>query len=123
MEALGLKQHVTEPTHQKENIFDLIFTETALQIKVSQLNMLGFISDHRLISATKSVKRDVPMITRKKLRNYKDVSPAMMMENFHHPLLGLNTKTNEAQTQLTIQLQDMLDKCVPEKIIKRPKKA
>ena len=123
LEALGLKQHITEPTHHKGNILDLIFTETTFQIKVSQLNMLDFISDHRLISATISVKKDVPKITRKKIRNYKDVSPAMMMENFHPPLLSLNTNTNKAQTQLTIQLQEMLDKCVAEKIIKRPRKA
>ena len=85
--------------------------------------MLYFISDHRLISSTISVEKDVPKITRKKIRKYKDVSPAMMMENFHPPLLSLNTNTNEAQTQLTIQLQEILDKYVPEKIIKRPRKA
>ena len=122
MEALGLKQHITEPTRHKGNILDLIFTEITSQIKVSQLNMLNFISDHRLISATISVEKDVPKITRKKVRNYKDVSPATMMENFNPPLLDLNTNTNEAQTQLTTRLQEMLDKCVPEKIIKGPKK-
>ena len=84
--------------------------------------MLDFISDHRLISAIISVKKDVPQITRKKIRNYKDLSQATMMENFKPPLLGLNTNTDEAHTQLTIQLQEMLDKCVPEKIIKKPKK-
>ena len=123
MEALGLKQHIMEPTHQKGNMLDLIFTETPSQIKVNQLNMLDFISDHRLIAATIGVKNDVPKITRKKIRNYKDVSPSTMMENFHPPFLGLHTNTNKAQTQLTIQLQEMLDKCVPEKIVKRPKKA
>ena len=115
MEALGLKQHITEPTHHKGNILDLIFKKTTSQIKVSQLNMLDFISDHRLISTIISVEKDVPKITRKKIRNYKDVSLAMMMENFHPPL-SLNTNTNKGQTQLTIQLQEMLDKCVPEKI-------
>ena len=122
LEALGLKQHITEPTHHKGNILDLIFTETASQIKVSEHNMPDFISDHRLISATISVEKDVPKITRKKIRNYNNVSPAAMMENFHPALLSLNTNTNEAQTQLTIQLQEMLDKCVREKIIKRPRK-
>ena len=81
-----------EPTHQKGNILDLIFTETASQIKVSQLNMLDFIPDHRLISATISVKKDVPMITRKKNRNYKNVTPATMMENYHpHSLVSTPT--------------------------------
>ena len=46
-----------------------------------------------------------------------------MMENFHPPHLRLNTNTNKAHTQFTLQLQEMLDKCVPEKIIKRPKTA
>ena len=106
--ALLYKDNMKIKKIKIKKILDLIFTETASQIKVSQLNMLDFISDHRLISATISVKKDVPKITRKKIRNYKDVSPATMMENFYPPLLSLNT--NEAQTQLTIQLQEMLDK-------------
>ena len=93
MEALGLKQHITEPTHHKGNILDLIFMETTSQIKVSQLNMLSFISDHRLISATISVEKDIPKTTRMKVRYFKDVSPAMMMKNFNPPPLGLNTNT------------------------------
>ena len=57
MEALGLRQHVVEPTHQKGYILGLIFTETASQINVNQLKMLNFILDHRLISATINVKK------------------------------------------------------------------
>ena len=70
MEALGLRQHVIEPTHQKGNILDLMFTKTASQIEVSQMRMLDFISDHRLTSATINVKKDVLKITRKKIRNF-----------------------------------------------------
>ena len=44
-----------------------------------------------------------------------------MMENFHHPHLRLNINTSKAHTKFTLQLQEMLDKCVPEKIIKGPK--
>ena len=32
MEALGLKQHVVEPTHQKGNILDLIFIKVTSQM-------------------------------------------------------------------------------------------
>ena len=46
MEALGLRQHVVEPTHQKGNTLDLIFTKITSQINVSQLEMLDFISVH-----------------------------------------------------------------------------
>ena len=119
MEAPGMKQHITAPTHYKWNILDLIFMETTSQIKVGQPIMLNFISDDRLIAATISVEKDVPKITRKKVRNYKNANPAMMMENFNPPNLDLNTDINKAQTQLTARLQDMIDKCVPEKMVNR----
>ena len=46
----------------------------------------------------------------------------MLMENSHPPHLNQNTNTNEAYNQLDLQLQEMLDKCAPEKIFKRPEK-
>ena len=122
MEALGLKQHITAPMHYKGNILDLMFMEATSQIKVSQPIMLNFISDHRLIAATLSVEKEVPKITRKKVINYKNANPAMLMENFNPPNLNPNTDINEAQTQLTTRLQDMIDIGVPEKMVKRPKK-
>ena len=57
MEALGLWKHVNEPTHQRGNTLDLIFTEVMSQINVRELEMIDFISDHQLISATIDVKR------------------------------------------------------------------
>ena len=98
MEALGLKQHITAPTHYKGNILDLIFMEPTSLMKVSQPIMLNFISDHRLITATIYVVKDAPKITRKKVRNYKTVNPIMMIENFNPLNLDLNTDINEAQT-------------------------
>ena len=84
--------------------------------------MLNFISDHRLIAATINVEKDAPKLTRKKVRNYKNANPTMMMENFNPPNLDPNTDINKDQTQLNASLQDMIDKCVPEKMVKRPKK-
>ena len=40
------------------------------------------------------------------------------MENFHQPDLNQNTNNSEAYNQLNLQLQEMLDKCAPEKIVK-----
>ena len=113
MEALGLKQHVVEPTPQKGNILDLIFTEITSQVNVCKLEMLDFISDHWLISATTDIKKDVLKITRKNIRNFKEVSPTTLMGNFHPPHLEQNTNTNKAHNQLNLWLQEMLDKCVP----------
>ena len=110
-------------THQRRNILDLIFTEVTSQINVRELEMLDFISDHSLVSATTDVKKDLLKIKKKKIRNLKEVSPATLMENFHQPDLNPNTNIIEAYNQLTLQLHEMLDKCVPEKKQSREQKS
>ena len=44
------------------------------------------------------------------------------MENFHPPHLEENTNTTESHNQINLQLLEMLDKCVPQKTVKRPEK-
>ena len=95
MEALGLQQHVNQPTHQKGNIWDLIFTEITSKINVKEIEILDFISYHWLNSATIDVKKILLKITRKKIRNLKEVNPATLMENFHQPDLNQNTNISE----------------------------
>ena len=46
MQALGLKQHVTRPTHKQGNTLDLIFTELTSEIQVTNCTTHGYISDH-----------------------------------------------------------------------------
>ena len=91
-------------------------------MNVKQLEMLNFISDHGLISATIDVQKDVLKITKKKIRNLKEVNQAMRIKNFHPSHLKQKTNTNEAYSQLNLQLQEMLDKSTPEKIVKQPEK-
>ena len=45
IEALGLQQHVNQPTHQKGNILDLVFTEVTSKINERELEILNFICD------------------------------------------------------------------------------
>ena len=42
------------------------------------------------------------------------------MENLHPPHLEQNIYTSETNNQFNLQLQEMHDKFVPEKIVKRP---
>ena len=44
------------------------------------------------------------------------------MENFHQPDLDQNTNDSEAYDQLNLKLQEMLNRCAPEKIVKRTEK-
>ena len=46
MEAMGLQQHVTYPTHKSDNILDLVFTELITQRHIKDLSCGSFVSDH-----------------------------------------------------------------------------
>ena len=48
MEAMGLIQHIIEPTHQLGNTLDIIYTESLEAIKVVLAFLGDYISDHRL---------------------------------------------------------------------------
>ena len=52
MEALGLKQHSTNPTHKSNNILDLTFTEILSNIGVEVVETAAYISDHCPVIAT-----------------------------------------------------------------------
>ena len=49
IEAIGLKQHVREFTHNTNHITDLLITESIGLIKVMQSKVAEFISDHQLV--------------------------------------------------------------------------
>ena len=48
MKAMGITQHIIEPSHQLENILDLIYTESLEAVKVLCAFLGDYISDHRL---------------------------------------------------------------------------
>ena len=62
MQALGLNQHVTKPTHRLGNILDLIYTETDNSIKVGLTRVGSLMSDHHSISTSLNIKK--PPVTR-----------------------------------------------------------
>ena len=49
IEAIELKQHVSEFTHNANHIIDLLVTESIGLIKVMQCKVAEFISDHQLV--------------------------------------------------------------------------
>ena len=58
MEALGLKQHSTTPTHKYDNILDLIFTEILSGIGIEVVETATYISDHCPVIATLNIKKE-----------------------------------------------------------------
>ena len=59
MIALGCNQHVSFPTHQADNILDLVFTETCNSIEVMSCRPGPIVSDHTAVDivVTQSAQR------------------------------------------------------------------
>ena len=55
--ALGLTQHVTNSTHAKGNILDLLLTEEATSIKLTPCQVGPFLSYHKLVSGVLNIKK------------------------------------------------------------------
>ena len=58
MQALGFKQHVTGPTHGQGNTLDLIFTELASEIQVTNCIVHRCILDHSVITINTSLNKE-----------------------------------------------------------------
>ena len=73
MTALGMKQHVTGPTHRSGNCLHLIFTEEMSKTKTIECSHSMFVSDHSSIQCILNIPKE--SCTRKEItyRNVKDV--------------------------------------------------
>ena len=58
MEALGLLQHSTIPTHKSNNVLDLIFTEIMTDISVEVVETASYIFDHCPVIATLNIQKE-----------------------------------------------------------------
>ena len=57
LQAFGLNQHVTNPTHEKGNILDLIFTEEKSDIEVANCKTHTYVSDHCMVTMDTNLKK------------------------------------------------------------------
>ena len=58
MEALGLTQHSTTPTHKSNNAPNLIFTEIMSDIGVEVVETTSYIPDHCPVIAALNIKKE-----------------------------------------------------------------
>ena len=56
MEALGLVQHIDQPTHQLGNTLDHIYTESIDTLGISHAFTSNYISDHRMVGIELNIK-------------------------------------------------------------------
>ena len=75
MAALGLQQHVQGLTHKMGNTLDLIFSQLETQLTVTGMATHGFVSDHCMVSVELSLKKPIPPIVRKVIRDCSKITP------------------------------------------------
>ena len=102
MEALGLQQHVTFPTHETGNTLDLIFTEitSKLDIKIFKGR---YISDHRAIVVELQIRVQHNIGTTVTFGNLKQVNPDKFLsvldfgniDNWENPTSASDTYEKE----------------------------
>ena len=63
VEAMGLYQHVSFPTHKSGNTLDLILSEIQGSISINTTVLGPFITDHCAIISTLSLKKQQPRRT------------------------------------------------------------
>ena len=113
MSALGLKQHVDIPTHNKGNTLDLIFTEDIGYTKVESIGTGGFLSDHKIILCSVAISKPKLKPLKKKIRKLNVAVIERFKEVYNHDCLtGIENPTDQVK-KFESELLDTLNKVAP----------
>ena len=113
MEALGLVQHINQPTHQLGNTLDLIYTESLEPIPVSHAFTSNYISDHCLVGIELEMRKQQVRIESSKTRNYKNFSTSSFETSFNDSTILDQDNFELAVKALEIELTRTLDELAP----------
>ena len=125
IEAMGLYQHVSFPTHRSGNTLDLIISELQNSTAVKTIIQGPFISDHCAIISTLNIKKLPTKRTHMEVRKTNKITAEEWMSEFDPDKVALNCNLDEAVANLGTELRRTLDKLAPLKrcsISIRPKK-
>ena len=113
VEAMGLKQHVHQPTHQKGNILDLVITSAIGKHQPTAIKIGDFLSDHALVIAEFNVRK--PKIDRKVIyrRKLTGIAKQDLVDNLQLDTNYDNRNLTVMVNSMNTSLQSMLDKAAP----------
>ena len=124
MRALGLKQHISGPTHVRGNTLDLIFTQLSNGFNITNSTLNGYISDHCMVSVDINIKKEKYPIETKEIKRQNKITGPTLAQHFTPPDFNEDTTIEEATSQFSTELLKALDATTPIKSIKftnRPK--
>ena len=115
IEAMGLYQHVGFSTHKSGNVLDLILSDITSKTKVLTAAPGPFISDHRAVIGTLSIKRLKLVQNKILVRQTSKVSDNQWGEAFNPKNVILNGKFDDLVGTFNQELRRIYDELAPEK--------
>ena len=114
MEALGMIQHVTFPTHKAGNILDHIKTEANGNVRVDKCMNRDFISDHCLVQCVLRIPKE--NITRKTVtyRKFSNVDREILGNQLQFDLEQFDN-ANDLVKQFHEKVKLCIEQQAPEK--------
>ena len=113
IEAMGLYQHVSFPTHNAGNTLDLVISEIQGPISIDTTVPGPFISDHRAIISTLSLKKHQPKRTNREVRKLHKVDTEDWIKEFNPDNIELSNNLDSVVTSLGLEFKRTLDKLAP----------
>ena len=120
IEALGLYQHVTFPTHREGNVLDLVISEINSNINIQTTSQGPFLLDHCAIISTLSVKKYHQKTLPHNVCHLHKVTKDQWLEEFNTACIELTYNLSDMVNALNTELSRMLDTLAPTKVSKAP---
>ena len=92
IDTLGLYQHVGFNTHKAGNTLDLVLSDITSDAKVLTTALGPYLTDHRAVIGTLSIKRLKPITINKLVRQTSKVSEDQWIDEFNPDNVELNGK-------------------------------
>ena len=112
MVALGLVQHVTEPTHKCGNILDLIFMENFSKIDIHSCTVGNLLLDHHIINCKTSFKSQEKSHKHINYHDLASIELELMAKDIKPDILNGDTLDTQVE-KLENTLRGALDKHAP----------
>ena len=110
MEALGLIQHVLEPTHKLGNTLDVIYTESLETIKVIYSFIGGYVSDHKIVGIEMKLRRQLPRNVTARKRDYKNFNIENLLNTSNNNRILGQTTLQQTVKEFKEEVNRTLDK-------------
>ena len=125
IEAMGLYQHVTFPTHKQGNTLDLVISELENLSKVMTIAPGPYLTDHRAVISTLNIKSSQPKRERMRVRKLHAVKTEQWENEFNPSNVTLTSNLETDVESLAAESRRVLDTLAPVKncsVSLRPKK-